>query len=281
MIMQIISNIFSYLKDFIFLALKVLAGVIIPFIISCIGFYIYFRYIKKMKPPKRTKEPIFTQDNILKRLYIDFPRRLILDKLTLNPDRYNETGIYIFEGEQGSGKTISAIHYVKTQIEKNPLATFSANLQVEGQKELLEDWRQIVATENGIYGQLNLIDEIQNWFNSNESRDINVEFIGEICMQRKQAKAIIGTTQHFNRMCKQLRQETTYIMRPMTIAGCLTIVRQYKPTIDIDGQLKKMKLLRTYFFVHTDELRNSYDTYSKIKRISHKGFKDHSFSLLQ
>lgn len=281
MITQMISNIFTYLKDFIFLALKVLAGVIIPFFLSCIAFYIYFRYVKKIKPQKRTKEPVYTQDNILKRLYIDFPRRLILDKLTLNPDRYNDTGIYIFEGEQGSGKTISAIHYIKTQLEKNPMATFSANLEVDGQKELLEDWRQIIDSENGIYGQINLIDEIQNWFNSNESKDINIEFVGEICMQRKQAKSIVGTTQHFNRMCKQLRQETMYIMRPMTIAGCLTIVRQYKPTIDIDGQLKKMKLLHTYFFVHTDELRNCYDTYSKIKRISHKGFKENTGYLLQ
>ena len=273
MIGKMLSNLFSYLQDFIFLALKVLAILLVPLLLSCLVWWFYFYVIKKIRPPKRKKQPTYMQDNFLKRIYIDFPRRFILDRLTLNPDRYNDTGIFIFEGEQGSGKTISAIHYIKMQLEKNPLATFSANLEVEGQKELLEDWRQIITTENGIYGQLNLIDEIQNWFNSNETKDISLDFIGEICQQRKQAKAIIGTTQHFNRMCKQLRQETTYLMRPMTIAGCLTIVRQYKPTVDIDGQLKKLKLLHTYFFVHTDELRNCYDTYNKIKRISHKGFK--------
>lgn len=279
MIFDVISTLFVQIKDVLFLVLKIIVLLIVPIVLSAFGQFLYFYFVKKMRFPKRQKKPTYYEDNILKRLYWDFPKRFVLDRFEQNPDRYPDTGIFIFEGEQGAGKTIAAIHYVKTQIEKNPMATFSANLSVDGQKELLEDWRQIVSSDNGIYGQLNLIDEIQNWFNSNESKDIDIEFVGEICMQRKQAKAIIGTTQHFNRMCKQLRQETTWLFRPMTIAGCLTIVGVFKPTIDIDGQLKKVKRVRTYFFVHTDELRNCYDTYEKIKRLSHKGFKPQNMLL--
>lgn len=279
MILDVVSSLFAQIKDFLILLCKAAFVAIIPIFVSCFVYFLYFYFVKKMRFPKRKKQPTYYEDNILKRLYIDFPKRFILDRFQEDPDRYPDTGIFIFEGEQGAGKTIAAIHYVKTQIEKNPMATFSANLSVDGQKELLEDWRQIIASENGIYGQINLIDEIQNWFNSNESKDIDIEFVGEICMQRKQAKAIIGTTQHFNRMCKQLRQETTWLFRPMTIAGCLTIVGVFKPTIDIDGQLKKTKRVRTYFFVHTDELRNCYDTYEKIKRLSHKGFKPQTMLL--
>ena len=77
-------------------------------------------------------------------------------------------------------------------------------------------------------------------------------------------------------MSKQLRQETTFLMRPITVMGCLTIVRKYKPKVDADGQVSKMKMLGCYFFVHSDELREAYDTYSKVKRLNLKGFKPKS-----
>lgn len=65
-------------------------------------------------------------------------------------------------------------------------------------------------------------------------------------------------------------------MRPITIMGCLTIVRKYKPNVDSDGVITKMKLLGVYFFVRSDELRNAYDTYAKVKRLTLKGFKPKS-----
>lgn len=95
-------------------------------------------------------------------------------------------------------------------------------------------------------------------------------------MQRKQAKQIIGTTQRFNRMSKQLRQECSLLCKPITILGCLTIVRVFKPNVDTDGVVKKARHIKTYFFVHSDELREAYDTYEKVKRLNLKGFKPKS-----
>ncbi len=74
-------------------------------------------------------------------------------------------------------------------------------------------------------------------------------------------------------MAKQLRQETTVLMKPITILGCFTIVRVYKPNVDADGAIKKARCLKWYFFVHTNELREAYDTYAKVERLSLKGFK--------
>ena len=250
-----------------------IAILIAPIMLSMALFFLWYHFIKKMPLPKRREPPTSRKRNFFIRLFWDFPRRFVLDRLTQDPDRYSNTAIIIFEGEQGSGKTIAAVQYIYEELRKFPLAQFSANIDVKGQTVLLQDIDQILQTDNGIYGQLNLIDEVQNWFNSNESKNVPVEFVGEICQQRKQAKAIIGTTQRFNRMSKQLRQETSILMRPITIMGCLTIVRKYKPSVDTDGVVKKMRLLGLYFFVHSDELREAYDTYAKVKRLNLKGFK--------
>lgn len=254
----------------------ILAAVIAPVVIMMLFFFLWYHFIKKMPIPKRRELPTNHKRNFFVRLFWDFPKRFVLDRLTQDPDRYNNTAIIIFEGEQGSGKTIAAVQYIYEELRKYPLAQFSANIDVKGQTELLEGLEQIIESDNGVFGQLNLIDEVQNWLNSNESKNVPVEFVGEICQQRKQAKAIIGTTQRFNRMSKQLRQETTFLMRPITIMGCLTIVRKYKPKVDADGQVSKMKMLGCYFFVHSDELREAYDTYSKVKRLNLKGFKPKS-----
>lgn len=254
----------------------ILVFIIAPVVIMMLVFFLWYHFIKKMPIPKRREPPTNHKRNFFVRLFWDFPKRFVLDRLTQDPDRYNNTAIIIFEGEQGSGKTIAAVQYIYEELRKYPLAQFSANIDVKGQSCLLEGLEQIIESDNGIYGQLNLIDEVQNWLNSNESKNVPVEFVGEICQQRKQAKAIIGTTQRFNRMSKQLRQETTFLMRPITVMGCLTIVRKYKPKVDADGQVTKMKMLGCYFFVHSDELREAYDTYSKVKRLNLKGFKPKS-----
>lgn len=254
----------------------VLAVIIAPIVIMMLVFFLWYHFVKKMPIPKRREPPTNHKRNFFVRFFWDFPKRFVLDRLTQDPDRYNNTAIIIFEGEQGSGKTIAAVQYIYEELRKYPLAQFSANIDVKGQSCLLEGLEQIIESDNGIYGQLNLIDEVQNWLNSNESKNVPVEFVGEICQQRKQAKAIIGTTQRFNRMSKQLRQETTFLMRPITVMGCLTIVRKYKPKVDADGQVTKMKMLGCYFFVHSDELREAYDTYSKVKRLNLKGFKPKS-----
>ncbi len=257
-------------------ALLALVLALVPMCLIGIGIFVYYYVFKGYRLPKRVTPPTYRRRSALLRLFWDFPKRFVMDLYTQNPDRYENTGIVIFEGEQGSGKSIAAVEYIYSQLEKYPRAEFNANIDVEGQHSLIEGLEDIIDSDNGIYGQINLIDEIQNWLNSNESKNVPVEFIGELCQQRKQAKQIIGTTQRFNRMSKQLRQECTLLCKPITVMGCLTIVRVYKPNVDADGAIKKARKLRTYFFVHTDELRESYDTYAKVKRLDLKGFKPKS-----
>ena len=56
-------------------------------------------------------------------------------------------------------------------------------------------------------------------------------------------------------------------------------MRVYKPDVAEDGTVTKKRRIKTYFFVHSDEIRNAYDTYAKIKRLSLKGWKSRSEQL--
>ena len=107
-----------------------------------------------------------------------------------------------------------------------------------------------------------------------ESKDFPPEMIQEICQQRKQHKIIMGTSQRFQRMAKPLREQINFLYEPITFAGCLTFVRKRKPSVDDDGKIDRLKTrkLGTYFFVHDEELRSSYDTWQKILRQANGGY---------
>ena len=51
-----------------------------------------------------------------------------------------------------------------------------------------------------------------------------------------------------------------------------TIVSVFKPTVNHEGVIEKMRPIKRYFFIHNDEIRNSFDTYKKIEKQAEGGF---------
>lgn len=268
----ILGGLFKLIKP-----IFILLCLIIAFFCLCLVFwFIYYHFIKKMPIPRRTiKRPVpkySAKTKWFKMIFYDFPKRIIYDKLTLNPDRFNNYGIHIFCGEQGSGKSIAAVHFIKCIKEQNPMCKIGSNIDLDCMDKSIEDITDIISTNNGELGQIIYLDELQNWFSSNESKNFPPEMLTEITQQRKQAKCIVGTSQVFTRVSKPIREQITLLYKPTTICGCLTIVRVYRAHVDQDGALESQKLLRFYGFVHDEELRNSYDTYNKVERLVNKGF---------
>lgn len=278
--MDILSSILGVFVDLFLIILKWLVFSIIPLFAVGIGYFLYLFIFKKRRLPKRPKRyRHYSQRGIfqsLKAFYWDFPRRFVLDRFNSDPRQFRATGVHLFAGEQGSGKTIAVMHYVKSLLERYPDVKVRSNIDLDFQDDKVTDWRSLVFNDNGILGQIEIIDEIQNWFNCNESKDFPPEMLTEITQQRKQAKAIIGTSQVFGRVAKPLREQTTLLYKPMTIAGCFTIVRVYKLSLDDSGAVTKMTLRNLYCFAHDDELRSCYDTYQKVQRISVTGFQSRS-----
>ena len=90
---------------------------------------------------------------------------------------------------------------------------------------------------------------------------------------RAELAAIIGTSQVFSRVAKPIREQTYILYEPLTILGCLTVVRKYKPEITAEGLTDGKKLIGMFFFVHNKKLRESFDTYHKIEKMAIQGFK--------
>lgn len=262
----------EWLWNVIFTVILVIIACLMPFVVMSAWYYIYFRFIKKIKIPVKEFVSEVKHVSFFKRLFIDFPRQFVHDRLTANPNEFGLYGFHLFVGEQGSGKTVATAEFLRRIKREYPLCKIATNFEYKNEDSQINNWKDLIFNNNGEYGQADVIDEVQNWFSSNQSKDFPPEMIQEITQQRKQRKIFIGTTQRFERMAKPLREQVNYIYFPTTIAGCLTVVRVCKPKVNSDGEIKDLKTRKWYFFVHDDDLRNSFDTFHKIKKQAEEGF---------
>lgn len=175
-------------------------------------------------------------------------------------------------GEQGSGKTMLMNYLVKKYKAIYPRVKVRTNFNHKDQDFELLSWEDLTLDTNGIYGELDCIDEIQNWFSSNASKNFPPDMLTIITQQRKVRRCILATSQVFTRIAKPLRENTYLMYYPFTLFGCITFVRVFKPTLDSEGNLVEKKLLKFFFFVHDDDLRNSYDSYKTILSLKNSGF---------
>ena len=108
-----------------------------------------------------------------------------------NPEELDCTGITIFSGPQGSGKSLSMVHVYKKIIVKFPKAIVVTNLDtnfdVPNQIKKYEGFEDF-KIENGIYGVIYILDEIHLILNSLESKGVPLSIIVELSQQRKQRK---------------------------------------------------------------------------------------------
>lgn len=260
------------LKSFFKLVLTVLSPALVLIAGMIISFFIQFIYLRTKGYKLKGSIPKVKKPGILKRLLIQFPNRLAKDIYNRDPLEFNEYGLHLFCGEQGSGKTTAVVELIQRWRKRYPEMKVITNMDMKGEDKSITHWRDILEYSNDIYGTAVVIDEIQAWFSSNESRNFPPEMLAEISQQRKQRKAIVGTAQVFSRVAKPIREQTHFIYLPMTLFGCLTIVRKTKREYWDDEKQRFRKYCGIYFFVHTDEIRNAFDTYKKIERYSKAGF---------
>ena len=266
-------SVFKPIAVLLFKFLTIVGIIIFPIFVSFIIHYIYL-YKKGYRRKKSTVQRYTNKDSIFKRILVDFPRRLCLDIYNKDNNEFDYYGLWLFVGEQGSGKSIASADFIKRIKSEFPFCRVFANIKLKFADKFLHSYDDIIFNNNGSRGTVVFIDEIQNWFNSSERCSFPVELIQEICQQRKQHKIIVATSQCFNRVSLALRQQVNFLCKPLTIANCLTVVRVYKPNVSEDGSIKKLRRDKTYFFVHDDEIRSSYDTFEKVKLLSLKEFKN-------
>lgn len=188
------------------------------------------------------------------------------------PDYFEPSGLLIFCGAQGEGKTLSAVQYVRELSWQYPKMILVSNVDIKGLCPTVKVYEYngidcLTKYENGYEGVVYLIDEIHLEFNSLESKNIPIEVMTEISQQRKQRKHIVGTSQIFLRMAKPLREQISNLVICKNILGFI----QYNKLIDgstitEDNGKVHMEIKHKSWWFHTPELYDSYDTYAKMRR---------------
>lgn len=188
-----------------------------------------------------------------------------------NPDFFDPSGILVFCGPQGAGKTLSAVQYVRKLAEKYPKMILVTNVEIKGLSIAVYPYTGIAdfsKYSNGFEGVVFLIDEIHIEFNSLESKNIDPSVMTEIAQQRKQRKHIVGTSQVFGRIAKPFREQFKYVVLCRCLWGVLqynTLIDGERALVDDDGHLEA-ETVKRYFWWHKPELYDSYNTYAKIIR---------------
>lgn len=259
---------FNFLKYPIFICF----GIMILFYL-CIIFFIVLGFVKGKRFKKGLHNKI-KKRNFLLRIFVDLPKQIAEDRFAKNPEYFNHSGLIIFEGRQGRGKTIAMCQCAMTMQQEYPKSLCLSNLSYKFQDVELDDWHKLIDFKNGIYGVIAMIDETQNWFSSNQSKNFPPEMLEVITQNRKNRRVILGTAQNFYLLSKAIRSQATEVRRCATIFGACTIVRKFYPVLDSEGNVTEWKRRGMYFFVHNKKLRESYDTYHVIHSLSKSGFQE-------
>lgn len=258
--------------DFLKYPLYFILICILLILISC-AFYYVKGLLKGKRVPKGNRRRL-VKPSLLKKIFILMPKQYIEDLFSRPADFFPYQGMIIFEGRQGSGKTISMVRYMKDMQYEFPDALCTTNLAYTDENKPLKTWTMLIDYKNGYKGVIVAMDELQNWFSSNDSKNFPPEMLSLITQNRKNRRIILGTSQNFYLLAKAIRSQATEVRRCATYFGCLTVVRRLEPILDSEGNVVEWKKRGIYCFVHDKELRDSYNTWKVIENLRNSGFKE-------
>lgn len=201
-----------------------------------------------------------------------------------HPHYFHPEGLLTFCGGQGSGKTLSAVSYIKRVLKKYPNAVLVTNVEIKGitnkvvtYSSLQELINLFDLVHNGEYGVIYFVDEIQVLFNALMRRNMDVRTLETISQQRKQRKHIVGTAQIFTKIDKVFREQMQYVLFCRKVLGIIQFNQfiDAQKAVEVDGKLK-YDVEHNYWFFHSPKLYNAYDT-TKIISSYRKEFENNVF----
>ena len=114
-----------------------------PFIISLIGHFLYYYFVKNMRF-KEGEYYYITHGSKLRRLLIDLPRQIILDRFNNEPDEFKEYGVHIVAGKQGTGKSITLTYLLMRYQEMYPKLKVATNYYYKYEDKHISHWKDII-----------------------------------------------------------------------------------------------------------------------------------------
>lgn len=268
-VLRVLETFFTLLK----LPLALFGGMLLLLGLCCLIFGIRaYRSGARLKKGEHIRVP---KPPLWKNLLYYLPKQMVADYFAHDPEFFRYQGCIVFTGRQGYGKTIAMAEQALRWRKEYPKAKCITNFALRDESAKLNDWRLLVGYKNGIQGVIACIDEMQNWFSSNQSKNFPPEMLEVITQNRKNRRVIMGTAQSFNRLAKPIREQATEVRKCYTFFGCLTFVHRVYPELDSNGDVDSWKHRGWYYFVHNVELRESYDTWKVIESLKESGFQEH------
>lgn len=195
-----------------------------------------------------------------------------------DPDRMPCDGIICFCGEQGSGKTLSAVSYAYNLCRAYPKAWVCTNLSLTwdlGNRVIpYQNPDQMLSLDNGSSGIIFLLDEMHIEFNSLESKGMDVHIFELVSQQRKSRKHIVGTSQVFGRLAKPFREQFKLAVCCDNYLGLIFRQQVFRAVNVADGEDITTKLAprAVKLFIPCPADFERYDTRQIIRRLRSNGF---------
>lgn len=197
---------------------------------------------------------------------------VIRENLLKSDGSFPYAGLWVFSGQQGSGKTLLMMHLVKEMHEQYPDAIIVSNISIFGLPCVpytgIGDFDKYA---NGSKGCIFVIDEIHLLFNALESAGMPLSTMQVWAQNRKNRRVILGTSQRFNRVAKGLREQTAFnyeCRRPI-----LMVIYSYK-VLDGGNYDDQGKYIiedendqpKRYFYIPKVSVMRMYNTLEVVKR---------------
>ena len=219
-----------------------------------------------------------------RRILLNLPKLiywLIYDRFHDNKDIFKPYGCWFFVGKQGAGKTISMVEQLERFRKEYPKIKIYTNMGYKYETAPLQSLNDLLNRDlyNGLFGTIFVIDEIQNEFSASTSKDFPESVLSLVTQQRKNHILILTTSQVFTRVSKPLREQCYRAIECRTLFGRYTMCKhydgiEYADAVDksIDYKAEHRPRLEYHSFVQGNKLRECFDSYRLIDRLSRVGF---------
>lgn len=221
---------------------------------------------------------------IFRRFLLSLPELLYWwykDLRNFDRDVFYPYGVWMFVGKQGSGKTMSLVNHLEKLRRRYPKAKIYTNMGYTFETAPLKGLTDLLNKDNynGKFGTIFVIDEVQNEFSCQTSKDFPESLLSLITQQRKNRVLILTTSQVFSRVSKPIREQCYRAIECQTFFGRYTRNKhfdgiQYSDSYELSPDRRKLACKKLYMdcFVQTDYLRNCFDSYKLIERLDRHGF---------
>lgn len=177
-------------------------------------------------------------------------------------------GVFMFVGEVGQGKTISAIKHAQKLKEEDDRINIYTNFYMNGENGRIDHWSDMLDVPS--YSII-ILDEVQNTFSQREWNSFPPQLVQLLTQNRKWGKneggerppgiRLIMTTQDYENTDVMLRRLCNKVINCSAWFGGRLIYNKWYKRKEFEKTDEKRRNEGLKAIVADDELRNSYDTY--------------------